>query len=218
MTISSSPSLETVLVTALRRLLQWGIPMAAAALVFGAPSPDNGLYSYTLAHLVVLQVAAFATTIELAPLIDTPWFARLRRPWLASAASVVAAVVGFSALLTLASSAAARYDPSLQFLQLLSSLDIAWVVSALYLGVRHLRGRPFAAVAGSLLLAACVASIAVYLDAVGFTDAGGWLLDGNALSRIVIPADTVSAVLAIAALLVASRKADQRTVQPRPQS
>lgn len=218
MTDDSSPPLERIMTTGLRRLLQSGVLFAAVGLAYGAPSPADGLYSYTLAHLVALQVATFAFTIELAPLTDRPWFAHLRRPWLTSSASLVAAVVGFSALITLASSAAARYDPSLQFLQLLSSLDIAWVVSALYIAIRRLRGPAAATVAGSLLLAACVVSIAVYLDVVGFTDPGGWLVDGSALARIVIPADTASAIVAGAALLAASRRADQTTAQPRPQS
>jgi hypothetical protein len=188
--------------------------MSVAALVLKAPAPGEGLYLYSLTHLVLVQVATLALVLELAPLTDRPWFTHTRRPWLASAASLVAAVVGFSALLTLATSAAARYDPSLQFLQLLSSLDIAWVVAALYIGTLQMWRRVPAVLLGSALLAGCVASIAIYLKVVGFTEAGGWLVDGAALWRIVIPADTASAIASVGALLWA----DQRTAQPSPQS
>jgi len=46
---------------------------------------------------------------------------------------------------SLATSAALRYDPSLQFLQLLSSLDIAWAATALALGARRRFGPRVAA-------------------------------------------------------------------------
>lgn len=200
------------------RLLQWGAPLSLIALVRPAPPAGNGLFGYLLAHLVVIQVATLALVIEMAPESDRPWFGHNRRPSLATAASLVAVAVGFSALLALATSAAARYDVSLQFLQLLSSLDIAWVVGALYLGVRLLRGRALATVAGSFLLAACVASIGVYLREVGFGPGGSWLVDGEAMLRIVISADVAAAVLSTGALLWGVRRLDQPTAQPRPQS
>jgi hypothetical protein len=218
MTPASSPPVERILAIGLRRLLQWAIPLSAVGLAFKSPTPGEGLFTYSLVHLVLIQVATLALAVELAPLTDHPWFTHLRRPWLASVASLVASLVGFAALLTLATSAAARYDPSLQFLQLLSSLDIAWVVAALYLGVRRMWGKGLAKVLGTLLLAGCVTSIAIYLKVVGFTAAGGWVVDGATLWRIVIPADTFSAIISVAVLLAASSRVDQRTAQPRPQS
>lgn len=217
-TTPSPHPVESILGTGLRRLLQWGLPLSLAALIFGAPGPDEGLFEYSLAHLTVVQIATYLFVVEMGALTDRPWFNHLRRSWLASTASLVAAAVGFSALLTLATSAAARYDVSLQFLQLLSSLDIAWVVAALYLGVRRLSGPPVATWAGAGLLVACVASIAIYLAVVGFTDAGGWLVDGARLLRIVLPSDAMAAIIAITFLLLASRKADQPTEQARLQS
>lgn len=202
----------------LRRLLQWGIPISAAGLLLPAPPPGDGLLAYSLIHLLVLQLATFLYAMEIAPRSDSPWFSSTRRPWLASVASLVASVVGFSALLTLASSAAARYQPSLQFLQLLSSMDIAWVVAASYLGSRLMWGRTAARVVGSILLLACVGSIAIYLDVVGFDARGGWIVDGARLMRIVITADTVAAVLALSLVLSASGRGPQRTVQASPQS
>lgn len=202
--------IEKILSKGLRRLLQWMIPLTVVALVVPAPGPDGQLWAYTLAHLTILQVATFSFVIETAGLTSSPWFEHLRRPWLASSASLVALAVGFSALLTLATSAAARYDVSLQFLQLLSSLDIAWVVAALYLGALRLWGRRIALIAGSLLLIACVASIAVYLSVVGFDSDGGWLVDGAQIMTIVIPSDVMAAIISVTVLLVASRAA-QRT-------
>ena len=137
---ASRHPLERVLAVGLRRLLYWVIPLSIGMFLLPAPGPDNGLLLYNLAHLTLLQVATFLFAMEMASLTHEPWFTHTRRPWLASTASLVAAVVGFSALLTLATSAAARYDPSLQFLQLLSSLDIAWVVAALFIGARLLWG------------------------------------------------------------------------------
>ena len=220
MTASSTSLLhpvERILGAGLKRLLQWGIPLSLVALVFPAPEGD-GLLQYMLIHLTILQIATFLFVIEMSPLTDEPWFSPIKRSWLASSASLVAAVVGFSALLTLATSGAARYDPSLQFLQLLSSLDIAWVVAALFLGARKLWGEPLALILASALIVICVWSIAVYLNSVGFTSEGGWLVDGGEMMRIIIPADTVAAVAAIAAMLGASYRADQRTAQPNPQS
>ena len=138
-------------------------------------------------------------------------------PWLASAASLIAIVTGFAALLTLATSAAARYEPSLQFLQLLSSLDIAWVTAALFYGAWKLWGRLPAWILGSLIVVACVGSIAVYLNVVGFTESGGWLVDAPRMMTIVIPADMVAAVVALSVLLSAGLKTDQATVQRSPQ-
>jgi hypothetical protein len=164
-----------------------------------------------------LQVVTFGLVVELTSLTDQPWFNHLKKAWLASTASLVAVVVGFSALLTLATSAAAQYETSLQFLQLLSSLDIAWVVAALYIGARKLWGRGIALVLGSMILLACVASIALYLQTVGFTESGGWLVDVNAMFRIVISSDTIAALLSLTILFAAARSV-QRTEQPRPHS
>ena len=210
--------IEIILGNGLRRLLAWGIPLSALGLVFGAPSPDSSLWGYLIIHLTVVQVATFLLVLELAPLTDDPWFTHVRRPWLASSASLIAVAVGFSALLTLGTSAAARYDVSLQFLQLLSSLDIAWVVAGLYLGTRSLWNNRLAIPAGSALLVACVASIAIYLSVVGFTPAGGWLVDGAELLRIVLPSDLMAAIISLSVLLLASGKRDQPIEQARVQS
>ncbi len=202
---SSPHPVEVILAKGLRRLLTWAIPLSLLALLFRAPAPGGGLWAYSLAHLTVVQLATFGFVAEMGELAERPWFQHMKRSWLASVSSLIAAAVGFSALLTLATSAAARYDVSLQFLQLLSSLDIAWVVAALYLGARRLSRRRVASIAGLMLLAACVLSIAIYLSVVGFADDGGWLVDGGELMRIVLPSDLVAAVISLTVLLRAAR-------------
>lgn len=209
--------LESGLAIAVRYLLAFGVPIAVIGLIVKAPSPDDGLLAYNLVHLLVLQLAALALAVALSRLLDTPWFGGNKRPWLASAASLVAIVTGFAALLTLAASAASRFDPSLQFLQLLSSLDIAWATAALYLGARALWGSKVAMAVALGLIVACVASIAAYLASVGFTDAGGWLADGGEMMRLVIPADMIAAAVAIGVLLIANGNQGP-TEQRSPQS
>ncbi len=197
--------------------MQWGLPMVLAAFLRGAPAPEDNLFAYVNIHLLIVQTATLLLVAELSRLLETPWFPALKRNWLASTASLVALATGFSALLTMATSAAARYDVSLQFLQLLSSLDIAWVTATTFIALGFLRGRAAAWLGGIVILIACVASIAIYLDVVGFTNSGGWLVDGSKLMSIVLPADTIAALIALSILAAASRGV-QSTAQPRPQS
>lgn len=214
---SPAHPLETGLAKGLKALLLWGVPLSLLMLVFRAPSDPDQLFIYNLGHLFVLQIAAFLFAKSLAPLTDDPWFQTNKRPWLASSASVIALATGFAAMLTLATSAAAGYDPSLQFLQLLSSLDIAWATAALYLGARKLWGDRIGMAAAILLIVACVGSIAIYLNAVGFTDSGGWVVDGAKMMQIVIPSDMMAAAVAIAVLLFAARQ-EAPTEHLSPQS
>ena len=178
------------------------------SLVFPAPSGDSELFWYVVVQLVVIQVAVFIWVVGVAPTVDQDWFISSSRPWLARTASITALAVGVAALVTLSAAAAARYQPSMQFLQLLSSLDIAWVVAALYFGGRALWRHRLPLGAASLLLVACVISIAVYLHRVGFEPEGGWLVDGAELLRVVIPSDVAAAVMSISAVLLASRRID----------
>jgi amino acid permease len=130
----------------------------------------------------------------------------------------VALVTGFAALLMLATAAAGRYDPSMQFLQLLSAMDIAWVTAALFFGARKLWGPRWAWLLGAVIVLACVASIAAYLGAVGFSADGGWIVDARKMWTIVIPSDMAAAVAAIAVLLAAGWPVSQPTEQRSPQS
>ncbi len=149
----------------------------------------------------------------------TGWSERAKR--LAGDVSLVVLVTGLVGLVTLATSAALRLAPSLQFLQLLSALDIAWAGAAIMIGAYRLWGRRAAMAGGSLLGIFCVWSIWNYLNTVGFTGDDGWLLDGSQIMRLVLPFDMMAAVVAITLLVVGSGRNEsnpQRMAQASDQS
>ncbi len=173
------------------------------------------LLTATTVHLSVIVVAATALSMRLHRHLLQPFFLGLSRPWLASAAALVALVTGFAALVTLASSAALRYDPSLQFLQLLSALDIAWAAAAFGYGMRRITGSARIGIASALMMdAVCVFSIWNYLRIVGFGPGGAWLVDGSELLRWVLPFDVVAALMALVVLWVASDCSDKEVPSP----
>ncbi len=187
-----------VLIGAVGSLLLLAVPTSFTA--------GNRL-TVVVVHLSVLVGSATVLAWRLTSIVDEGFFDGLRRPWLASAVSIVALVVGYAALVTLASSAALRYDPSLQFLQLLSALDVAWSAAALGLGVRVIaRSDRFGRVAAVALDVICVFSIWNYLRVVGFDAQGGWVVDRSELLTLVIPFDVAAAIMAIGALLAADRR------------
>jgi hypothetical protein len=186
---------------ALAATLLWMTVGAAAAVpALVVPQPDDPLVTVTI-HLVLLVLFAVALTFHLARHGDDPWFSGLdmgdrgRRAltWVA----IVVMVTGATGLVTLATSAALRYDPSLQFLQMLSALDIAWAAAALTLGARRRFGGGSAVVAAAVLGIVCVWAIWRYLDTVGFDPDGGWLLRASELNRLVLPYDMAAAVVAV---------------------
>lgn len=196
------------------------LPMGLAVSLIGlgiqqSPSP---LTTVTI-HLMILVGFGLWSVARMAPSVDDPWLTgtslspRWRAFW--SGAMVVSFATGLVALLTLASSAALRYDPSLQFLQLLSALDITWAGAALFLGVRWLKGTRLAWLAAVVLGLFCTWSIWNYLHIVGFSSQGGWQVDRSALMRHVLPYDMAAAVVAISALWAGSR---YFTAQRKPQS
>lgn len=184
--------------------------LVATPVLFLVPSGTQ-VFFVSVAHLSLLVAFGLALTLALAPLITDDWFAdRLwgaSRRRLAGGVALVVIATGVVALVTLASSAALRLEPSLQFLQLLSSLDISWVASAVIVGGHRLWSRPAAGLAGLVIGAACVLSIWNYLRIVGFTDDGGWLLDGTELMRLVIPFDVMAGIIAGAVLFIGTRRA-----------
>jgi hypothetical protein len=127
----------------------------------------------------------------------------------------VALVTGSAALVTLATSAALRFDASMQFLQLLSALDIAWVVAAASIGARRRWGTAAASGTAIAIGIFCVWSIWRYLDTVGVGGDGEWIVNGRELMRLVLPNDLIAAVVAISLLEFGTR---YLTAQPRPQS
>jgi hypothetical protein len=122
---------------------------------------------------------------------------------------VVILITGAVGLVTLATSAALRYDVSLQFLQLISALDIAWVVAAFSLGLRWGFGWRVAVGGAMMMGAVCVWSIWRYLDVVGFTAEGGWFVDGGRIASLILPFDLIAAVLAVTALVIGVGRADR---------
>lgn len=199
--------LERGLATSLRWLVG-ALAVAPLLLLIPKPADDGARLVLVIGHLGLLVAFGIALVVRLSPLVDDEWFegASPRATRWGATAAVVALDTGTVALLTLATSAALRYPPSLQFLQLLSALDIAWAGAALYLGVRMLRAERVAFGTTTVLGVVCVWSIWNYLRVVGFDAKGGWLLNGVELSRLVLPFDTMAALLAISAVTVGIRR------------
>lgn len=195
---------------ALTRGLFWALGGAAGALLLIAiPAPGRDqLLTVTTVHLGVLVSIGLVVVWDLGRHLDDGWFRWLGSTGrkLAAGASVVALTVGVVALIALATSAALRLDPSLQFLQLLSALDIAWAAGATFIGTRWLLGRRAGWAAGALVAVVCVWSIWNYQRIVGFTPVGGWQVDGGALFRYVLPYDIAAALVAVSALMAGARR------------
>ena len=198
----------------LETAVAWAVPylvggLVATPVLFLVPSGEDRFF-VSVAHLSLLVALGLALALALAPLINEEWFADRR--WkassrrLAGGVALVVIVTGVVALVTLASSGTLRLQPSLQFLQLLSALDISWAAGAVVVGGHRLWSRRTAASAGLLVAVACVLSIWNYFRVVGFTDDGGWLLDGSELMRLVIPFDMVVGVVAGTVLFLGARR------------
>jgi hypothetical protein len=181
-----------------------------APLLLAVSQQDDPLFLFTL-QLAALVTLGLAVTLQIAYLADEEWFTgfdgwtQRRRLFLAAVVMIVIPT-GLVGLVSLATSAALRFDPSLQFLQLLSALDIAWAGAAIVLAVRWLRGWGASVAAGVVLGAVCVWSVWNYLRIVGFSADGGWLVDGGRMMQLVLPVDMAAAAVAVALLVVAVRR------------
>lgn len=210
----------------IERALLRVVPFLVGGLVLSLPllavTPGDSPLGWFIAQLVVLVAIGHAMTITIMNLGDESWFTAM--PWspavhsIASGVGLVVLVTGTVGLITLASSAALGFDPSLQFLQLLSALDIAWAGAALTIGVYRTFSRGWAIVAGSILGIICVWSIWNYLSIVGFGPDGSWIVSGADLARYVIPFDIMAALLAVVFFLLGVRAQVRATEQPSPQS
>ena len=165
------------------------------------------------AQLVLLVLFGYLLAFKLLPFTDTIWFGgtslRATQRVIGTGLALIVTVTGVVGLVTLASSAALRLQPSTQFLQLLSALDIAWAASTVMVSLYWLRGRVAALVGGAIVGLACIATIARYLDAVGFTPKGRWRLDAAALWKYILPYDIAVAIIAIAAFIFAVKRRAQ---------
>ena len=142
--------------------IRWLIPSVAIAIPLLAVNVHNRLLLGATIHLSAVVVGTFWISLRLAPLADETWFVDLStvgRREFAAATAIAAVATGYAALTTLATSAALRLDASLQFLQLLSAIDIAWVVAATVVGTRWIWGERVSRVAGVSMSVVCVWSI-----------------------------------------------------------
>lgn len=175
-----------------------------------------------LFHLGALVAFGLALTVALLPMSGADWFAGSRwgvaRRLVGGGVGIVVLTTGVTGLVTLASSAALRYDPSTQFLQLLSALDIAWVTAAVIIGAQRAWSRTAAVIGGVMMGAVCVWSIWFYLDAVGFGPNGEWIVSGSDLATRVIPFDTAAAIIALGMFAFGTARASQAMEQPSAQS
>jgi hypothetical protein len=205
-TTPASAPLEAAVVRTVPWLLGGLAASVLALFVPGDVAADRAF----LVQLSALAVLALVVATRIAPLFSGRWYANYQMSdptrRLAGGISLVVVTTGVIGLVTLASSAALRLAPSVQFLQLLSALDIAWVVAATLIGAQHLWGRTAGIAAGAVLAALCVASITNYLRVAGFTADGEWIPDGSELTRLVIPADVLAATVAIVILILAARR------------
>jgi len=196
-----------------------GLLLSLPLLLVGWEPPPTTL---VIVHLSALTVLGLGAAVWLAPFAGDDWF--LGRAWptgwrlVASGVVVVVLVTAMVALVSLASSAALRYPPSMQFLQLLSAVDIAWVVAAFVIGAERAWGRSAAVAGGVIVGVVCVAAIWRYLDIVGFGPDGEWIVDSAQLWRNVIPADMVAAFVAIVVFVYGTWRRVQSIEQANAQS
>lgn len=209
----------------MERAVLAAVPFLLAGLVLSLPLlliHSATTITMIVVHLIGLVALGLLAALRLTPLAGADWF--LDRNWstmwrlVASGVSIVFLVTGVVGLVTLASSAALGYPPSMQFLQLLSALDIAWAATALVVGLWRGWGRGLAIGGGLILAVVCVWAIWRYLVAVGLGPTGQWLVDSDALLRHVLPYDMLAAIAAVAAFLLGTRRAAQAMEQARPQS
>ncbi len=183
------------------------VGLAPAALLLLFRPGNSWLLGTVLVQLSGVVAVGLLLASRLQRRLDERWYSKKsaqRDGWAAGATAVVL-VTGVVALITLASSAALGYVPSLQFLQLVSAIDIAWVTAATAFGIGWWRGRRWGLTAGVLMSVVCVWSLWTYLDAVGFAPDGGWLVDAAALRRHVLPFDVAAATIALTALVIGAR-------------
>lgn len=207
----------------IERALLRTVPWLVAGLVMSLPllliDVSDEPLGWFIAQLGLLVVFGIALSISIMVYGDEPWF--IGTSWsgavreAASGVGLIVLVTGTVGLVTLASSAALRFDPSTQFLQLLSALDIAWAGAALVIGVHRAASRRWAISAAGVLGIVCVWSIWSYLSAVGFGPNGAWIVSGSDLMRYVLPFDVVAAVMAITAFLIGVRARLHTTEQPQ---
>lgn len=207
---------------ALLRTIPWLIAGLLAAVPLLAVDVESHRTAWFTAQLALLVAFGLGLSYRLAPLADEGWFVQTGwQPALrlgASGISIVVLATGTVGLVTMASSAALRFDPSVQYLQVLSALDITWVGCALMIGLWRAWGRVAAIVGGAMLGIVCVWSIWNYLETVGFGPMGEWVVSRSELVRLVLPFDVAAATLAVGVFVYGTFVAAGAIEQESPQS
>lgn len=208
----------TALETLLTRVLLWATAGAAFALpVLFLPEPGDPLPTASI-QLALILLFGLSLTFHLAPLADVPWFAglemgevgRLALSWIV----LISAVAVACGIAMGATSIAFRYDPSLQYLQLLAAVGLSATMSAIALGARRRLGPATALWAACLAGAACVFGLWRHLGDTGVGADGAWVIDGPGLMRLVIPYVLGAIVIAIALFSAGVRADGSRLPDP----
>lgn len=190
-----------------------GVAAAVPLLVVPQPGTDPRLPA--IVHLGLLGAFAIGLAVHLTPVADRPWLTGTTigeaARWAAAGLVVVAMVAAAASGVAVATAASLRFDPSLQYLQVLAALHLSITASFVVLGARRRFGGAIAGVAAAATVAAGLWTEWRYLGAVGFTPAGGWVVDGSEMRVIVLPFLAGSAAAAAAA--VAAGAGSRRTVR-----
>ncbi len=210
----------------IERALLRTIPWLAAGLVAALPlllvDVRGNRITWFILQLTGLVAFGLGLTFSLMELADDSWFtwAGWTLTWrlVGSGVSIVILVSGAVGLVALATSAALRFDPSVQYLQILSALDIAWAGAGVAIGAYRAWGRAAAIGGGSMLGVLCVWSIWNYLNTVGLGPAGEWVVSGSDLMLFVIPYDVAAAVAALGLFAYGVVRSAGAIAQESPQS
>lgn len=190
------------------------VGLAMAPLLLFVPAGWSR-FAVFIVHLSAVVMLGLVAAWRLKPLVRAEWYPTM--PWsvvtrrLVGGVTLVVIVTGVVGLVTLATAAALRFQPSLQLLSLLSTLDIAWAGAAIVFGAQRRWGHRATVIGGMLLAVFCVASIWNYLRVVGFAADGGWNLVGAEVTRLVLPGDMLAAVVAAAILWSGMRRDEEQT-------
>jgi hypothetical protein len=193
-------------VTLLRSLPWLAVGFAFALLVRftrGRLMPALRITIFTV-HLSAMLALVLTAALVLVPLTSSEWFqnsglsevGRL----MASGAFLTLLLTAGIAAVSIASSAALAYRPSLSYLQLLAAADAGMATAGTTVGMAWAFGPAVAALGGASVAAVCVWSIWRYLDVVGFEANGGWKVDKPALWRYVYPYDIAALIVVVAAI------------------
>ena len=191
----------------LLRSLPWlfgGLLAALLALLGRKPLTAGPRIIVFTVHLSAMLGLVLVASLTLAPLTSAAWFqgsglSEVSRQIASGVFATLLLTTGI-AIVSIASSAALGYPPSLSYLQLLSAADAGMATAGVAIGLSWMAGPVVTSIGALLMAAVCVWSIWCYLDKVGFTDEGGWLVDRQALWRYVYPFDLAALALVIVAL------------------